>query len=127
MSDKLCEKSVKNDWIRKESKSRPNQFYLFNTRTGESRWDEKTTESSSVSEISENLLVKSNNNNNNNENNNKKSGEKSTKQLSSSVAQNAMQLKEKKISPKSRDGECLPFIRYTCLPLFYSIDDFICT
>lgn len=26
------------DWIRKESRSRPNQFYYFNTKTGKSQW-----------------------------------------------------------------------------------------
>lgn len=26
------------DWIRKESSSRPNRFYYFNTKTGKSQW-----------------------------------------------------------------------------------------
>lgn len=40
MSDK---KNFGDGWIRKESKSKPNQYYLFNTKTGESQWEKSPT------------------------------------------------------------------------------------
>lgn len=93
MSEKACVKNEKNGWIRKESKSRPNQFYYFNTKTGESRWDEQT-ESSSASEKSKI----------NTEKNHKNSEHNTVKKTSPSAAQNAPQSKEKKLSSKSREG-----------------------
>lgn len=37
-------------WIRKESRSRPNQFYYFNTKTGKTQWSPPTNAKSSSNE-----------------------------------------------------------------------------
>lgn len=98
MSEKSFVKNENSGWIRKESKSRPNQFYLFNTKTGESRWDESTGLSTSASaDPFKNSPTKSNN----------KSSVKTVKKTSPSIPQNATQSKEKKVSSKSREGEWL--------------------
>lgn len=93
MSEKSCVKNEKNSWIRKESKSRPNQFYYFNTKTGESRWDEQK-ELSYASEKQKKIPEKTH----------KNSEEKAVKKTSSSAVQNASQSKEKQLSSKSREG-----------------------
>lgn len=97
MSQKSCVTDENSGWIRKESSSRPNQFYYFNTKTGESRWDDQT-QSPTKNVDSKNTLAKSNS----------KSNEKTVNRTASAVAKNVSQPKEKKILPKSRDGECLP-------------------
>lgn len=37
-------------WIRKESRSRPNQFYYFNTKTGKTQWTPPTIAKNSSNE-----------------------------------------------------------------------------
>ncbi|XP_055911469.1 transcriptional protein SWT1 [Eupeodes corollae] len=47
-----------NNWIRCQSKSRPGQFYMFNKKSGETRWC--TTSPSSSHKTQQNILVQSN-------------------------------------------------------------------
>lgn len=106
MSDTKCVKNEKNGWIRKESRSRPNQFYYFNTKTGESRWDGET-EPSTASEKSKKLSEKIH----------KHSDDKNVNKTTPTVAQNALQSKEKKISSKSREGLCFYITVILAIPL----------
>lgn len=100
----MSEKRKSNDWICKESQKRPNMFYYFNTKTGESSW-EKPTEllsvAASLGETAKNLPGKSN-----------QFQEQIVKMINSSAEQNVSNSKEKKISSKSREGECLHIYRY---------------
>lgn len=101
MSEKLSVKNVNGGWIRKESKSRPNHFYYFNTKTGESRWDESASATTKKSPE---------------KNNTKLDGVKSVKMTSPTLTRNVSKEKEKKISSKSREGECF---RFTVTPTDY--------
>lgn len=106
MSGTKCVKNDKKGWIRKESRSRPNQFYYFNTKTGESRWDGET-ESSSASEKSKKLSEKIH----------KNSEDKNVNKTTPTGAQYASEAKEKKLSSKSREGKCFYITDTQAIPL----------
>lgn len=76
------------EWIRKESTSRPNRFYYFNTKTGKSQWESPKKETNKMQK----------------ESSRDASTKKSSKIETSSKGRTSVQ-NRLKVNDKSKDGQ----------------------
>lgn len=79
-------------WIRKESRSRPNRFYYFNTKTGKTQWEQPADTHNKAKSR--------------NDANSKPSRTDSKGHSSQHISVQS----RLKISDKSKDGECFIFL-----------------